>query len=313
MRVRYALLPACALLLAACAETPQRPLAPAPAPSAADPAQSRSIARHKALADQYGKSGDLAKAAVHWQAVVLLEPDNAANRAALAETRIAISRVANEQLAAGMAAMRAGDTDRATSAMLKVLAADPGNAEAARVLREIEKQRAGRTQAAMAARARTETTMLAAASGSARNGDAREAYELEQRIEMFRAGDTNGGLRELTRFVDANPTDKAARAQIGSAVYERGRDLEASGAREEALQFYDQAIALRGEKVAEWTSRANALRRYLGNEYYEKGLKSWTTDRMLAIRQWEASLRFDPANARAAARLAEARRLLGNR
>lgn len=250
---------------------------------------------------------------MHWQAVVLLEPDNAANRVALAETRTTISRVANEQLAAGMAALRAGDADRASAAMLKVLAADPGNAEAARGLRDIEKQRASRTQAAMAARARTETTMPAAAPGPARNGDAREAYDLEQRIEMFRAGDTQGGLRELTRFVDANPNDKAARTQIGSAVYDRGRDLEASGAREEALQLYDQAVALRGEKVAEWTARANALRRYLGNEYYEKGLNSWTTDRTLAMRQWEASLRFDPGNTKAAARLAEARRLLVNR
>lgn len=284
-----------------------RSAAPTPAPGT-DSALARSVARHRALAEQYSRSGDLARAASQWQALTLLDPQERSFRDALAATRAEIARVSIEQLAAGNAALRAGDTERATTAMLHVLAADPGNADAARVLREIERQRVGRTQADRAARARTDGTAAYAGPTPARNAEPADSYDLEQRIEMFRAGDTSGGLRELRRYVDAHPGDRAARVQIGTAIYERGRDVEAQGAREDALSLYDQAMSLRGEKVAEWQARADALRRSLGNEYYEKGARAAAADPALAIGYWETSLRFDPKNIKAANRLAAARR-----
>jgi hypothetical protein len=51
---------------------------------------------------------------------------------------------------------------------------------------------------------------------------------------MFRAGDTRGGLRELREYVDTNPRDRAARQRIGTVVYERARELETNGTREQA-------------------------------------------------------------------------------
>ena len=136
--------------------------------------------------------------------------------------------------------------------------------------------------------------------------DAGDAYSLEQPLEMFRAGDTAGGLRDLHRFVDANPGDKSARNRIGTVVYDRARELETQGQREQALGLYVEAVALRGDAAPGWTARIQAVKKALGDEYFDKGVKDWPANRALAIKDWETSLRFDPQNARSAARLKDA-------
>jgi len=296
-------------LLAACAEAPP---VPAPAARAAPDEQlARAIARHQQLAQQYKQSGDLAAAAAQWQILTVLAPGEGTYSRELAETRALIDRRARENLSTGTAALKNGETDRAAEAMLRVLALDPQNADAAQVLRDIEKRRLARIQAGRAAKV---NEAAAAANSSSRTAaarqstsDAGDAYSLEQPLEMFRAGDTAGGLRDLRRFVDANPNDKAARVRVGTVVYDRAKELEAQGQREQALGLYEQAVALRGEAAPGWAARIQAVKKTLGDEYFDRGLKAWPADPALAIRDWEASLRFDPQNAKSAARIREVR------
>jgi tetratricopeptide (TPR) repeat protein len=297
-------------LLAACAEVPPVP-GSAPVVSPHDEQLNQAIVRHRQLAQQYKQSGDLAAAAAQWQILTVLSPSDRTFQHELTDTRAAIDRRARENLATGRAALKAGETDRAAEAMLQVLALDPHNADAAQVLRDIEKRRLARIQAARAARV---SEAAAAANGSPRPAaprqpapDANGAYSLEQPLEMFRAGDTAGGLRDLRRFVDANPNDKVARNRVGTVVYDRAKDLEAQGQREQALGLYEQAVALRGDAAPGWTARIQALKKALGDEYFDKGVKDWPADPALAIKEWEASLRFDPQNAKSAARIRAAR------
>ncbi len=317
---RLALLGAGLALLAGCAELPP---APAPVPSVRvsghDAAVGRAVARHQQLARQYQQSSDLAAAAAQWQILTVLAPQDETFRRELADAGTAIDRRAAESLAAGNAALKGGDADRAAESMLRVLAVDPDNAEAAKLLRDLEKRRLIRIQAGRAAKAGGTAVAASAASSATRPAspsgapaaDLADAYSLDQPLEMFRAGDTEGGLRDLRRYVESNPNDKAARNRIGTAVYDRARELEAQGQREQALSLYEQAVALRGEPATGWASRIQALKKALGDEYFDKGVKAYPTDPALAIRQWETSLRFDPQNARAAARLKEARAVPG--
>jgi tetratricopeptide (TPR) repeat protein len=292
------------LLLAACAQEPERPEPAARAtetsrPPAADSAQTRAIAKHQRLAARYRESGDLAGVVNELHIVALLDPQNDAARRDLSQAKAALARTIETELANGRAASRRGDNDAASQAMLKVLALDPGNAEAARTLREVDRQRAGRAQADRAARA-ARSSMPASA----------DSFDVEQRIELFRAGDTASGLRELKRYVDAHPSDTTARTQIGSAVYERARELESQGSRENAVAMYEQAIALRGEAMPAWNAKVGALKKALSAEYYDKGVKVAASDPAQAVRHWETSLRFDPANKAAAAKLAESKRTI---
>jgi len=315
VRLLWRLLPAGLALLAGCA---QLPLAPPAAPEAAprlSPQDERvrlAVAKHQQLANQAKQAGDLAAAATQFQILTLLAPNDAAFRKELAATRAEITRRVNENLAAGNAAMRSGDADRAADAMLKVLALDPENAEAAKDLREIEAQRLSRIQAGRAAKAGgagavANNVPRAAAAPRTPATAASDAYDLEQPLEMFKAGDTTGGLRDLKAYVDANPNDKAARNRIGTAVYDKAREQHEQGSREQALALYEQAVALRGEPGLGWMSRIQALKKALGNEYLEKGAQAYPTNTAQAINDWETSLRYDPQNAKAAVRLKDAR------
>jgi len=239
---------------------------------------------------------------VQWHLVVLLAPTERKYQRELDTVNAAIRQGVREQLQAGNAALKGGDNERATQAMLRVLALDPANDEAAKALREIDRQRISRIQGDRAQKLRP---VDVAASKSA-SGDA-GVYDLEQPLEMLRAGDVSGGLRELRAYVDANPGNRAARQKIGTAVAERARELQSKGSREQAYALYEQAVSLRGESTPEWTAQMQALRKALSEEYYSNGERAYRTDVALAIVQWETSLRYDPQNLKASARLRDAR------
>lgn len=266
-RVAWIVVP---LALVACAPLPPAPDIVAEPRSAAtgSPAVEQAIARHRQLARQYGDAGDLAAAATEWHILMLLDPREPAFRQQRDAALAAKARATQESLDAGRAARRSGQTERALQAFLRALALDPGNDEAARAARELDRQKYARIQQDRAARARPEGT-APAPGATARampvepSGD---GYDIEQALEMLSAGDIAGGLRDLRDWVASNPGNRTARRRIGTAVYDKARELEAGGAREQALTLYDSALALRGESVPEWAARAKALRRALADE-----------------------------------------------
>jgi tetratricopeptide (TPR) repeat protein len=297
------------LVLAACAEAPLQPAAP-PAPgSAAADATAAAIGEHRQLARRHAQAGDHAAAAREWHIVLLLAPGDDAARKERDVERAAIRQGVRDNLQAGLAAARNGESERATQAMLKVLALDPENAEAAKVLREIDRQKLARIQANQAQRAAREnqTNAVRTAPGPAMAAESSESYDLEQPIEMFKAGDINGGLRDFRAFVDANPRNDAARQRIATLVYERGVESEQKGSHEQALMLVDQAASLRGKPVPEWSARAQSLRKAISADYYDRGVQAYRNDVAGAIKLWETSLKYDPQNRLAQAKLSEAR------
>jgi len=300
-------------VLAGCAQMPPPPApsteAPVSRPSAVDARKSDVIANHRKLAESAKKDGDLATAATEWQIIVLLAPDNDSYRREWSAVRAAIPVQVKEQLHAGSAAMAAGDLDRANAAMLRVLALDPNQPEAAAALREIDRRRFTRIQADRAAKVvRIEDKVAIAgtmrAQAAAESGD---GFDLEQALLMLRAGDATGGIRDLKAFVDANPGNRNARQRIGAAVAERARELEDQGSREQALNLYEQATALRGDGTPPWAARMPPLRRAVSQDYFDKGSRVYRTNVAQAITFFETSLRYDPANTQAAIKLQDAK------
>ncbi|MCC7325501.1 MAG: hypothetical protein IT521_01680 [Burkholderiales bacterium] len=301
-------------VLAACAQLPAE-RAPAPAPPATPVAPTASaplpeaIARYRRQADAARQAGDLALTATNLQIAVLLAPDDATSRRELAAVRTAIAGEVRNRLAAGNAAMSAGDLDHAYHSMLRVLALDPGQEEAAKTLREIDRRRLTRIQAGRAARVRNAEAAAPKVTSHApvASVDAVDGYDLEQALEIFGAGDTTGGLRDLRAYVGANPGNRAERQRIGTIVAERARELENRGAKEQALGLYEQASLLRGDGNGPWTARMAPLKKSLSQEYFEKGSRVFRTDLTQAIRLLETSVRYDPGNTQASIKLREAR------
>ncbi len=317
MRLCVRALPAAALAaitLAGCAEAPPQPSLAAPALPAAPRMSSTAgptadaIARHRKLAESARQSGDLATAAANWQVLTLLAPDDPAYGRELAATRAAIATQAKAEVQAGNAALAANDLERANQAMLRALALDPAQPDAARVLREIDRRRLARIQAERAAKVMSlqDQVAMRATQRAQGAGDMGDGFDVDQAIEMFRAGDSTGGLRDLKAYVDANPGNRAVRQRIATVVADRARELENSGQREQALNLYEQASTLRGDAGGAWSARLPALRRELSLEYFEKGMRAFRTDLGQAVTFFQASVRYDPANAQAAAKLKEA-------
>lgn len=246
---------AVALAVAGCAQQPPVPESAPPPATARVPADvAQAIESHRALARRHQAAGNPRAAAVEWQILTLLAPEDADFRHELAASRDAARRMSQERLDAGRAAQRAGQPERALEAYVQALAFDPGNDEAARALRELDRQRLARIQQDRAARARNESApapRLAAA----------DAYDVDQALELLAAGDLAGGLRDLKAWVDANPRQRATRQRLATAVFDKGRELEAAGARSQALVAYEAAVALHGEAPASWTARITALKK----------------------------------------------------
>lgn len=287
--------------LAGCAEVP--PAAPGARP------YGESIEHRRQLAKSLRASGDLAAAAAQWQVLTILEPDDVFFREQLAATRAALAQAVKTNYERGLQALEDNDSEEAARLMLKVLALDPGHEPAAQALRGIEANRIARVQVARATRARRDEEQAKNHQDVATNGVAeyRRAYDLEQTIEMFTAGDAQGGLRELQRYIGANPGDKAGRRRIADVVFEQGQKLDTATTRERAVTMYEQAIKFRDEAVPAWNVRLAASRKALANDHYEYGMRAYRGDLDRAIRHWEACLRFDPQHANCSLRLKEAK------
>jgi len=314
-QLRRRALIAVAAALTGCATAPAPPTsAPAPDVPAARADVERAAERHRALALKLEAAHDLADAAHQWQVVLLLLPDDRQATAQLAALRRTIAKVVSEELGVARDAQRRTDLDKAEQSMLRVLAYDPYNEEAVAALREIDRQRATRRAADRAARARMEEKTVATRNRTVRRSTPTEAgeYDIEQSIELLRAGDAKVALPELRRYAQANPRDRAARERIAVAVYAQAQQLQGQGADAAAVSMYADAIKLHPAPPRDWSSQLAQLRARLANQEYEMGVRLMATDVPAAIAHFEAALRYAPDHTQAQLRLERARKMQEN-
>ncbi len=263
------------------------------------------IAEHRQHARRHAQAGDLAAAAREWQIVLLLAPGDDAARTELdadarGDPRRAFARTCRRETGAAQRRRRARDAGDAEGARAR--SRQRGGREGAARHRPAEAHaHPERSGAARRARARRRRRGAAAPRRHRGGAEASESYDIEQRIEMFRAGDVNGGLREFRAFVDANPNNEAARQRIATTRLRARRvESEQKGSREQALML----VRPGGEPARQAGSRMDraradaaqgALRRVLREG--DAGLPDATSRG--AIRLWETSLTYDPQNRKA--------------
>lgn len=281
--------------------------APARQPEGGPPARliDDVAAKHRALALQNEQAGDLTAAVTEWHILSLLTPDDDNVRQRLAAARKAAERESQVQYETGVAALRAGNTQRAKSALLRALYLNPRRDDAADALRRIEDKRLRKLQADHITRLIPSTKTRVAPLPSERKG----VYALEEGLDLLAAGDVAGGMRELRSYVETHPSDKAGQRRIGTALQQHARLLEQQGEPEQALALYEEAAVLSHELRLASSARIGALRRQLADAYYDKGVRAYRSDLAQALRHWETSLRYLPDHLNARARLEQARRL----
>lgn len=196
------------LLLAGCASRAPAPdgTEPAAAPAAPVVTTVTPLQGYEQLqlerAERAEARAHWAEAALAWEVLSLLRPDDEAVQARLHAVRQRIAQLVAERQADAQAAQRRGDVDGAMRAWLELLALDPSHRGAADALRQIERERNQRSQVGRFARSPVTTarrTNDAAAPMSAMAADAarRANSQREHATMLARQGDFDGAIALL--------------------------------------------------------------------------------------------------------------------
>jgi tetratricopeptide (TPR) repeat protein len=301
------------LLLAGCASAPPAPL-PQPSKVVAEPGPTdlqRAIERRRAIARQFEQERALAAAAVQWQVVLLLAPNDREATERLGRLRKSIAAIVRDELAAGRNALRRGDIDQAQQALLQVLAVDGDNAEAIAELREIDRQRALQRAAARVARAGVAHHAAADGRGRRRSSEERD-YDLEEVLDLLRAGDATAALTALRQDAAADGQNRVQRQRIAEALYSQAQQRERQGEAAAAADLYSEAIRTHPAAPRDWLRKYDSFKRHRADAEYDLGVRAMATDINAAIKHFEAALHYVPDHARAQLRLDAARRMQRN-
>jgi tetratricopeptide (TPR) repeat protein len=170
--------------------------------------------------------GHWATAALAWEVLTLLRPDDEQARTRLVQVRQRIDRLAAERQAVAEAAQRRGELDAATQAYLEVLALDPRRRAAADALRQIERDRGRRSLVGRFARPvaprRPDGEMVAPDTSES----GRSANNVREHATMLvRQGDLDGAI-QLLRDATATRNDTGQRALLADLYVQRAEALK---------------------------------------------------------------------------------------
>jgi len=318
------LAPFSALLLACCAQAPAPPETASPAPQQAPPAPAAQTQaarprpspppelpldqRERDRAQALMQESRYAEAAQHWEVLHMLHPEQPVYAEKLAEARSRASQAATQHVQEAQQARRQGQTERAIALYLRALSADPGNADAALGLREIQKESDRRAYAG-APRGNSEAPQRGASRSSP---SAAERRDLDSGIMLLHQGDSAAAVQVLESYLRRYPRDDLGRKTLQDAYAEQARRLSQDGKKEQALADLERALELRDKSSPELSRSVQSLRKEIAEDYYQQGLRAQSTNLSQAISLFEKCLKYDPEHVQAARRLERARRMEEN-
>ncbi len=272
-------------LLAGCASKPQpapelpsaQPALPQPEPRIAEPVppnpQLRMFEeRQREAARTFMRQQRWVDAQWAWQVILALHPQDGEALAQRAAASVAAAKAVAEKLPLAQLAQQKGEWDSATRWYLEVLSLDPGHAEAADALRQVERQRTKRGVVTGAWGLYT----TPAGSGSRRTGSSRH---------------TTDGVASV-----AGSSDVTTALTVANQDMEHASLLAGQGE-------LDAAIALLTPLLNKPGPAAGAVRKQLLALYLDKAALLEKTDTASAVTSLELALQLAPNDKDARARL----------
>jgi len=246
-----------ALLVGACAGTPPPPSSALPTPETVvappPPRAAGAVAaferRQVDKATTALKRGHWADAALAWEILTVLHPEQTTYREQLVEVRARIDAAVAERLPAAAAALRRGDFDTAAAAYLDVLALQPLQPQAAEGLRSVERERNRRAVATrftrpLLARRNDDAAATRRATPAAANyTTAGVRNQLEHAALLAGAGEIDAAITVLRGEQAARPADEAVRSALADLYFRRAEQLQ-SRDRSAALEALAACLAL---------------------------------------------------------------------
>jgi tetratricopeptide (TPR) repeat protein len=224
-----ALLLLLATLAGGCDTVPLAPAAPpAPATAASEPVPPAAPAgvaaferrvRERAQAQQ--REGRLAEAAVSWEILVALRPDQADYRERWTALRRQIDAAVPEHMQGAQQAWRRGELDAASTQFLAVLALKPDHVQAADALRAIERDRNRALYLGKLSRITLARSANGAALRAAKPGGPVDRNDLEHAALLRTQGEIDAAIALLERYVAVRGADATACRMLGDMAMQR--------------------------------------------------------------------------------------------
>lgn len=234
------------------------------------------LARARALT----RAGRFGEALIEWEILALFNAGEPSYREERERARAAARNGANAHLGRARKALEAGDERQAGEQLLLALSLEPGNIDAARGLRELERTLnrrhflgrpsrltmgrnngyAGSPRPAVQEESPEPETPLVDRGATA----GIERAEREHAAMLIRAGEFTEALAMLARLVKANPDDLDARNALGRAWASFGDDALGKGRPRAALRAFRRAASYLYPNDPELADKIDALAKSLG-------------------------------------------------
>lgn len=131
-----------------------------------------------------------------------------------------------------------------------------------------------------------------------------ENYQVKQDFE--------GLLRTAEQFIAKFPKHQKALEFKYQALVNLGDEQLLNGQVEQAIAYFDKAIAVSDVDVLALRDRNNSIKRKLSQKYYREGLKLLKSNIDRSVELLQASLRFDPTSSKVKQKLLKAQRIQEN-
>lgn len=276
--------------------------------SGSEAAESSFERLHRERAESLARDGRWFDAATEWEILFLLQPERAEYGRSLTEARSKAAEAAKQATVAANEARARGDLQNSVRLYLRALADDPADAEAARALREIEKDQISRGKTRPIARLPQSETN-GSSSKPSKSVSATQRRELEAAVIVLHQGDYESSANMLEEYLRRYPNDDLATRALAEAYAQLAQQRLAQGKKEEALRYLQKVQSGKSGSSKELQKTIDALRKEVALDYEARGVRVESSDLNEAIRLWERALEYDPSLTRARARLEEGRRI----
>ncbi len=314
------------LIMSACAQ--QKIKRKVAVTQAAIPTETINIDYRETLAKTFFNQQDFYAALTQWKILRTINPNNTEYANRISVLNVLMTRRVELYLRQSKVDLRNGNLKKAENKLLKLLAIDPNNPVALKMMRRIESDNVQAIQIAKTNKLLSKQHKKYAVKQDkdtpiapqipvepALNNvsvtleeQTQESIYLAAGKEFYHKADWGGAIREINKYLSSNDSTPDIEKILKKSHIEMSRKFEVRGHWDPAIQHLDDALvnAKDGQDTAELKQKRMALAAKAAENYYIEGVKVYRDDVERAILFWQQALNHNPRHLNAKNRLKKA-------
>ena len=296
------------------------------------PTNKINVERRETIAQELLDNQDFYASLTQWKILQTINPSNPqyANQIlsleALIERRIKLFLVKSKD------SLEVNDLRAAEMSLLKALALDPNNLFALKMMRNIESQRMQKAQILKTEKLRRKRMAKYVADKKRRVAltkkveqqaedeeeplevEVQEAAYLEMGVSLYKAGDWNGAIREINKYLSTNKSNRKVQNILQHSHLKLSEVFAKQGHWDPAMRHMDNAFdyVTTWDMLKKMERRRDELHLRAAESYYIEGVKVFRDNIDKAIAFWQQSLHYNPEHSKAKDRLLNAKQSVKN-